>query len=88
MNCPLCPFPERPHSLVLRSVRLPRLKQGSEVNIATVLAPAPLTLTLTLGSPEPEAFPLVRQPLSPLGPGSLDPIRAFLSATVCPSVDF
>lgn len=38
------PFPERPHSLLLRSVRLPRLKQSSKVNIATVLAPFPLTL--------------------------------------------
>lgn len=39
------PFPERPHSLLLRSVRLPRLKQCSKVNIATVLAPSPLTLS-------------------------------------------
>ena len=39
VNCPLCPLPERPHSLPLRSVRLPSV----EVNIATVLAPSPHT---------------------------------------------
>lgn len=40
VNCPLCAFPERPHSLPLVSVRLPRLK----VNMATVLAVSPLAL--------------------------------------------
>lgn len=51
MNCPLCAFPERPHSLPLVSVRLPRLK----VNMATVLAVSPLALSglLVCGGAQP-----------------------------------